>query len=228
MSVVTLVEDDRVIRTAITDALVDRGHKVWAVGTALGALSQIIDNRPDIVVLDLGLPDMGGLELLKMLRAVTDVPVIVATAIDEERSIIQSLDAGADDYVVKPYSADELDARIRAVLRRGGSEQPPTAIKVGGLVLDESTRTASVGGRPLTLSRKEFDLLSHLAARAGRVVTKRELMARVWQQPFGGGDKTIDVHLSWVRRKLAEVGPDAPVLRTVRGVGVMLVDPAAE
>ena len=221
-----VVEDDPRIRAAVCRGLTDRGHAVLGAGTGLGALSEIVEHRPDVVVLDLGLPDIDGLELLRMLRAVSKVPVIVATARDDEREIVRTLDAGADDYVVKPYSADQLDARIRAVLRRVKEDDAGSPIDIGGLSIHPRSRVATIDGVPMELSRKEFDLLWHLANRRGEVVSKRELLAAVWRQPFGGAEKTIDVHLSWLRRKLGESATDPRYLRSVRGVGVMLVDPA--
>jgi len=152
------------------------------------------------------------------------VAVVVITAREDEAGIVRTLDAGADDYVVKPFSADQLDARLRAVLRRlaaGAAE----AIVVGELRIDSASRQASLAGRPLDLTRREFDLLAHLAANAGRVVAKRELMAEIWDLPYGGADKTLDVHLSWVRRKLGESAAAPRYIRAVRGVGVKLVDP---
>jgi DNA-binding response OmpR family regulator len=172
------------------------------------------------------LPDIDGLDLLHMLRAVSRVPIIVATARDEEAEIVRTLDAGADDYLVKPFSSEQLEARIRAVLRRAGAELPPEVVVVGDLVVDAAARQACLDGRVLELSRKEFDLLHYLATHCGRVVTKRQLLADVWGQPYGGADKTVDVHLSWLRRKLGETAQEPRYLRTVRGVGVRLVDPA--
>ena len=223
-----LVEDDPGIRTALVRGLSSRGHGVTTAATGLAGLQEAVDRRPDLVVLDLGLPDVDGLQVLRMLRGVSAVPVIVATARDEEQEVVRALDAGADDYVVKPFSAEHLDARIRAVLRRGpGSEAPGGPLAVGGLVVDTRAREAALDGRALELSRLEFDLLAHLAARAGVVVTKRELLAEVWHQPYGGGDKTVDVHLSWLRRKLGETAGAPRYLHTVRGVGVKLVPPGA-
>ena len=225
MTTVAVVEDDAHILAAVTRGLTERGHAVLGASTGLGALGDIVEQHPDVVVLDLGLPDIDGLELLRMLRAVSTVPVIVATARDDEREIIRTLDAGADEYVIKPYSADQLDARIRAVLRRTRPEDGDLAVQVGGLTLDPRSRVATVHGQVLDLSRKEFDLLWHLASRRGEVVSKRELLAAVWRQPYGGPEKTIDVHLSWLRTKLGETARAPRFLRTVRGVGVMLVDP---
>jgi DNA-binding response OmpR family regulator len=222
-----VVEDDERIRTALIRALRERGHAVSSAGTALAGLRQAVEERPDLVVLDLGLPDLDGQELLRMLRAVSSVPVIVATARDDDDSVLRALNSGADDYVLKPFRADQLEARIRAVLRRAaGAVDPATApVTVGPLTVEARSRRVTYGGRPVELSPKEFDLLAYLAARAGTVVTKRELLSDVWQLPYGGSDKTVDVHLSWLRRKLGESGAEPRLLQTVRGVGVRLAEP---
>ena len=220
-----LVEDDPAIRSAMARALTERGHGVRSVPTGMAGLHAAVDDRPDLVVLDLGLPDVDGCTLLTMLRAVSDVPVIVATARDDERETVRALDAGADDYIVKPFAAEHLDARIRAVLRRGTAAEPTADLAVGGLRVDVRARTAVLDGHPLDLTRLEFDLLTHLAARPGVVVSKRELLADVWHQPYGGADKTVDVHLSWLRRKLGESAAAPRYLHSVRGVGVKLVVP---
>jgi DNA-binding response OmpR family regulator len=222
---VVMVEDDAGIRTSLTRWLTERGYDVRPAVSGRDGLGQIVETKPDAVFLDLGLPDIDGRDLLRMLRAVSTVPVIVITARDDEAEIVATLDAGADDYVVKPFSAGQLEARLRAVLRRTGSEPSEGPLRVGGLQVDPVTRLASLEGRELDLSKKEFDLLFFLTSRAGRVVTKRQLLAEVWNQPFGGGDKTVDVHLSWLRRKLGETATAPRYLRTVHGVGVRLVDP---
>jgi two-component system, OmpR family, KDP operon response regulator KdpE len=224
-----VVEDDERIRTALIRALRDRGHVVSSAGTALAGLRQAVEERPDLVVLDLGLPDLDGGELLRMLRAVSTVPVIVATARDDDASVVQALDAGADDYVLKPFPASQLDARVRAVLRRaaGGTAGAPVAVTVGPLTLDPRSRRVTHAGAPVELSPKEFDLLAYLAARVGTVVSKRELLREVWQLPYGGSDKTVDVHLSWLRRKLGETAAAPRLLQTVRGVGVRLAEPGS-
>src|SRR5579871_2925763 len=213
MVAVTLVEDDPRILVALSRALAERGHDVRTASDGLSGLSDIVDRQPDVVVLDLGLPDIDGLDLLHMLRAVSRVPVIVATARDDEAEIIRTLDAGADDYLVKPFSGEQLEARIRAVLRRSAGEAPPETVVVGDLVVDAAARQASVNGHVLELSRKEFDLLHYLATRCGRVVTKRQPLADIWSQPYGGADKTVDVHLSWLRRKLGETAQEPRYLR---------------
>ncbi len=225
MASVVLVEDDADIGDAIRRALIGRGHAVRLERTGLAALAGMTEGPVDIVVLDLGLPDIDGVDLLKMLRAISAVPVIVATARDDDASIVRTLDAGADDYVTKPYSCEQLDARIRAVLRRGATAMERPAIVVAGLRIDPSTHEVELDGQLIRLSRKEFELLHHLASRQGRLVTKRELLATIWGQPWGGSENTLDVHISWLRRKLGETAAEPRFLRSVRGVGIRLVDP---
>ena len=227
---VLVIEDDLRIRESVARGLVASGHVVRTEASGAAALAAAVEWRPDVVVLDLGLPDIDGADVLRMLRGVSAVPVIVATARDDESEIVRVLDGGADDYVVKPYSAAHLEARIRAVLRRaetaGGGEEAGEVV-VGALVVAPGRREATIDGRKLDLTRLEFDLLAHLARRSPEVVTRRELLAEVWQQPYGGADKTVDVHLSWLRRKLGETGTEPRYLHTVRGVGVRLAAPAA-
>ena len=219
-----LIEDDATIRTAVVRSLSARGHSTMTSPTALQGLQSLVDHRPDVVLLDLGLPDLDGSALLAMIRAVSEVPVIVVSARDEGTGIVAALDAGADDYLVKPFAAEQLEARIRAVLRR--VEPRPTAPSVvGELEVDGRSRTARLAGVELDLSPKEFDLLAYLAARPGEVVSKRELLARVWNLPYGGADKTVDVHIHWLRRKLGETAEVPVYLHRVRGVGVKLVPP---
>jgi DNA-binding response OmpR family regulator len=223
---VLLIEDDSRIRSAILRALDERGYAVSSCAAGLPGLTLALEDRPDLVILDLGLPDIDGLRVLSMLRADSKIPIIVATARDDESAIVQALDAGADDYVIKPFSATQLDARIRAVLRRYGSADLATSlVQVGQLRLDTRSRVATLEGRPIALSPREFDLAAYLASRPDEVITKRELQSEVWQAPFGGADKTVDVHLSWLRRKLGETADSPRYLHTVRGVGVRLSAP---
>jgi DNA-binding response OmpR family regulator len=220
-----LIEDDPQIRLPLIKALRERGHAVAFAATAMAGLQAVLDDRPDLVILDLGLPDVDGLELLKMIRAVTATPVIVATARDSEADMISGLDVGGDDYVVKPFTAAQLDARVRAVLRRAAGSPATADTVVGGLRLDPKAREATLDGERLDLTPREYDLLLYLAMRAGEVVSKRELLTEVWQVPYGGADKTVDVHLSWLRRKLGETALEPRYLHTVRGVGVRLSAP---
>jgi two-component system, OmpR family, KDP operon response regulator KdpE len=221
-----LIEDDPAIRQTLLRALRERGHAVAASPAAMDGLQTALAEHPDLIVLDLGLPDLDGRELLRMLRAVSTIPVIVATARDEETEMVRLLDAGADDYVVKPYTAAQLDARIRAVLRRAPGAAASPELVVGGLRIDPLARTVTLDGEPVELTPREFDLLHHLATKPGQVVTKRELLTEVWQVPYGSTDKTVDVHLSWLRRKLGETAQEPRYLHTVRGVGVRLSEPS--
>jgi len=222
---VLVVEDDHNIRAALIRSLTDGGHAVRSAPNALQALRDVAEHPPDAVILDLGLPDLDGVDALKMLRGLIDVPVIVATARDAEQEIVRLLNAGADDYLVKPFSGEHLRARLAAVLRRTGAARQAEVAQVGALTVYFERREATVGGEVLALTRREFDLLAFLARRPGRVVTRRELLTEVWQQPYGGDDQTIDVHLSWLRRKLGESAVEPRYLHTVRGVGVKLVAP---
>lgn len=221
---VLLIEDEPAVRTALIRFLSEASHCVRSVGTALEALREVTQQCPDVVVLDLGLPDLGGAEALKMMHGVSDVPVIVATARDEEAEIVRLLNNGADDYLIKPFSGDHLNARLTAVLRRTRRSTDKNLLVVGGLRIDVRRRQAQLDGLPLDLVRREFDLLAYLAARPGEVVPRRELLSRVWHQPYGE-DQTIDVHLSWLRRKMGERAAEARYLHTIRGVGVKLDAP---
>jgi DNA-binding response OmpR family regulator len=227
MALILLVEDDRNITAAMTRALTDAGHVVRPVGQAGEALRILTDMRPDLVILDLGLPDIDGTDALRMMRSVSDVPVIVATARRSEADIITLLSAGADDYVTKPFSSGHILARIAAVLRRARStvEQTPSVITVGELEINPRQRRASLRGDPLQLTRREFDVLTYLAERVGQVISRRELLTEVWNQTRIGEEQTIDVHISWLRRKLGETAASPRFLHTVRGVGVMMVAP---
>jgi DNA-binding response OmpR family regulator len=234
MARVLVVEDDQFVRSALIRHLNDASHAVRSVGTALEALREVAQLGFDVVILDLGLPDLDGAEALKMLRGITDVPVIVATARDNENEIVRLLNDGADDYLVKPFSVEHLSARIAAVLRRsrgsasgaggGRGEGGERVLRVGGLAIDPLRRQAELEGVLLDLTRREFDLLAFLAERPGVVVARKELLAEVWQQSYGD-DQTIDVHLSWLRRKLGETAARPRYLHTLRGVGVKLEAP---
>jgi DNA-binding response OmpR family regulator len=225
MHSVLLVEDNDSIRAALHVALTHRRFAVVAVATAADALRETAGGGADIVLLDLGLPDLDGTAALRMIRAVSAVPVIIVTARRAESSIVQLLEAGADDYVVKPFSADHLVARMRALLRR--TSVPAVAerrvVAAGELTIDLLERSAKLHGQNLELTRREFDLLVYLAERPNRVVSRRELSEQVWAGSDKASDQTIDVHLSWLRRKLGESAARPRYLHTVRGVGVKLV-----
>ncbi len=225
MASILLVEDDPDLRRLVARALADGGHHVDSAANAMGGLKMATTDAFDLIVLDLGLPDLDGRDLLRMIRAVSQVPIIVATARGADDVVVSTLDAGADDYIVKPFSVQQLQARVRAVLRRQESGSANDALVVGDLTVDAAAREARLGDELLDLAPKEFELLRLLAERSGEVVSKREMLAEVWRQPYGGGDRTVDVHLSWLRKKLGESASAPRYLITVHGVGVKLVDP---
>ena len=225
VAAIIVIEDDPHIRRLAADALADHGHHVETAAAALEGLKLVVASKPDLVILDLGLPDLDGTELLRMLRAVSNVAVIVATAREGDEHVVTALDAGADDYLVKPYSTAQLEARVRAVLRRAESSVSDPVVELGELRIDRGAREVVLGGASIDLSPKEFDLLMLLADRAGEVVSKRDMLAEVWRQPYGGGDRTIDVHLSSLRSKLGETAASPRYIHTVHGVGVKLVPP---
>lgn len=228
MASILIIEDDQRIRQALATRLAERGHDVESTSKAMEGVQRAVEGHADIVVLDLGLPDVDGADALQMIRAVSDIPVIVATARDDQDEIVRIFDAGADDYVIKPYSTDHLEARIRALLRRASTEPDGTRqLVVGELVIDTDAHEVTLAGATLELSGKEFDLLAYLAERPGKMIGKRELLAAVWRQPYGGADKTVDVHLSWLRKKMGETAAEPRYIHTRRGIGVKLVDPSS-
>ncbi|HET6447478.1 MAG TPA: response regulator transcription factor [Conexibacter sp.] len=225
---ILFVEDEPSISEPFTRALTRAGFDTTTVGTAAGALETAARIDPDLVLLDLTLPDGDGRDVCRALRRRGDVPIVMLTARGTETDRVVGLELGADDYVVKPFSGAEVIARIRAVLRRTGSAsagpatgsgQPVEVLHVGALELDAAARRAWLGGEELHLSRKELDLLARLVHDAGRVVTREDLMADVWDVNWFGSTKTLDVHVGWLRRKLGD-DPAAPrFIHTVRGVG---------
>jgi two-component system response regulator RegX3 len=215
-----VVEDDPTIAEPLRTGLLREGFQVDLVGTGAGALAA---DECDLVLLDLGLPDLDGRVVCRQLRERSSVPIIVVTARGDEIDRVILLELGADDYVVKPFGFRELVARIRAVLRRtGGAETPAQAdarIDVGLLQIDTRTRNVSYDGRPIALTPKEHDLLVYLARDPDVVHTREQIIKDVWDENWWGSTKTLDVHMASLRKKLA---PEA--IETVRGVGFRLVD----
>jgi DNA-binding response OmpR family regulator len=219
---VLLVEDERSIAEPLAVALGREGFEPRIVSTAAAAEQAVREWQPDLVLLDVMLPDGSGFDVCRRLRgSAVKVPIIMVTARDEETDRVVGLEIGADDYIVKPFSAREVAARIRAVLRRSETaapEQPPR-VRVKNVELDPVSRMASLGGAPLELSRKEFDLLHVLMANAGAVVTREQLLEEVWDTSWYGTTKTLDVHVSGLRKKLGDDPGNPSYLHTVRGVG---------
>jgi two-component system, OmpR family, response regulator RegX3 len=219
---ILFVEDERSISEPFAKALTREGFEPTVAATAADALTLAEEIDPGLVLLDLNLPDGDGRDVARELRRRGDVPILMLTARGSEMDRVVGLELGADDYVVKPFSSAEVIARIRAVLRRAsraGARDEPTTI--GDLELDPGMRTATLEGRELDLTRKEFDLLVRLARDAPNVVTREDLIADVWDQNWFGSTKTLDVHVGTLRRKLGE---DTALVHTVRGVGFALRD----
>jgi DNA-binding response OmpR family regulator len=222
---VLLVEDEQSIAEPFANALRRSGFETTVARTAAEALELAKRIEPDVLLLDLALPDADGRDICRQLRRDSDVPIIMVTASGTLTDRVVGLELGADDYVVKPFATAEVVARIRAVLRRVRTRPiDREELRVGDLCIDVAARRVWRSGEQLSLARKEFDLLARLAADAGRVVTRETLMSDVWDMNWFGSTKTLDVHVAWLRRKLGD-DPAAPVyLHTVRGVGFRLGD----
>jgi DNA-binding response OmpR family regulator len=201
---VLLVEDEQSIAAPFASALVRGGFRITIARTGAEALSLVSRVDPDVVLLDLSLPDTDGRDVCRQLRRDSDVPIIMVTASGTVTDRVVGLELGADDYVVKPFAIGEVIARIRAVLRRGRSSAAHGQIAVQGLRLHLGARRAWLADLELELTRKEFDLLARLAHDAGRVVTRETLMSDVWDLNWFGSTKTLDVHIAWLRRKLGD------------------------
>ncbi|MFC9352701.1 response regulator transcription factor [Arthrobacter sp. NPDC057013] len=212
---VLIVEDDDAMASALEAAVVSAGHKAQRVSRGADAL--LVHREHDLILLDLGLPDMDGLELLRKLRQVTACPVLILTARDDERSVVLGLRSGADDYLVKPVKLVELLARIEAVTRRVGRSGPEKShsIVLGELDVDLDRRVAAIGSRVLPLTATEFDLLALLARNAGSVVTREQILDALWGDAFLASSRSLDVHLTGLRSKLQMPG----FIINVRGVG---------
>jgi two-component system, OmpR family, response regulator RegX3 len=229
---ILVVEDEDSISQPFAEALRRAGFEAVVTRTAAGAMELAGEVEPDLVMLDLSLPDGDGRDVCRELRRRSDVPIVMLTARGTEMDRIVGLELGADDYVVKPFSAREVISRIRAVLRRSASRDGAgdnrRPIRIGDLALDPASRVARLGDGELDLSRKEFDLLAELMRNAGRVVRREDLMSRVWDVNWFGSTKTLDVHIGWLRRKLGD-DPNRPTyIETVRGVGFRFAAPEVE
>ena len=223
MTHVLIVEDEESLADPLAFLLRKEGFEASVINDGAQALSAFDRINPDIVLLDLMLPGMSGTEVCRTLRSKSSVPVIMVTARDSEIDKVVGLELGADDYVTKPYSARELIARIRAVLRRGGEvgddELVVAVLEAGPVRMDVDRHTVAVNGEPITLPLKEFDLLEYLMRNSGRVLTRGQLIDRVWGADYVGDTKTLDVHVKRLRAKI-EPDPSNPRhLVTVRGLG---------
>ncbi len=217
-----IVEDDRTLVEALTYNLKKEGYTVVAAFDGLEGLKKFRAVQPDLVLLDLMLPEMGGLDLCRIVRRESSVPLIMLTAKADEVDKVLGLELGADDYITKPFSVRELMARIRAALRRSGANgQPaqPSKIRVGDLEIDVLAKRVLKRGEPVALKPKEFELLNFLASHAGQVFSREQLLSRVWGYNAPVSTRTVDVHVRWLREKLEDDPSQPRLIETVRGFG---------
>jgi len=220
---ILVVEDDDAIGRSLAQALAGQGYHVRWASTGSDALRQAAETPPDLVLLDLGLPDLDGVEVCRRLRAGwAGTTIVMLTARGAEIDVVVGLDAGADDYVTKPFRLAELLARVRAHLRRAGPTGTTERLAVGRLELDTGSHRIWVDGQEVDLRPREFDLLALLMSEAGRVVGRERIMAEVWDEHWFGSTKTLDMHISALRRKLLDAGDVPNRLSTIRGVGYRL------
>jgi len=219
MKTVLVVDDEPSVRKVAAAYLEREGFAVRTASDGLDGLRQAEAGDLALIVLDVMLPKMNGLDVCKRLRATSNVPILLLTARGEEFDRVLGLELGADDYVVKPFSPRELVARVKAILRRTSGESAPLAVTYEDLKIDPVTRSVSVAGQPLDLSALEFDLLYALSRTPGRVFTRNELIQKVWGEDFPGVDRVVDVHMVSLRKHLGESGQAPRFLHAVRGVG---------
>ena len=228
MARILVIDDDRALLRALRMGLTSKGHEVVVATTGEDGLAKIAVDSPEVVVLDLGLPDVNGLEVCRRVRQWSAVPIIVLSASGLEDRKVAALDSGADDYVTKPFGMAELEARIRAALRHGqlpsGADQ--SQLSVGELTLDLVHRQGELRGRPLELTAKEFDLLAFLARHTGKVCTHQMILGEVWGRGYGSESEYLRVYVHRLRRKLDD--PEGRILRTAPGIGYCLSAEDAE
>src|SRR5712692_1622036 len=218
---VLLVEDDENLASLVTAYLEQEGYRVVSVGSGAEALQALAREPVRLVVLDLALPDMDGLDVCRQIRTRSSVPIVMLTARDEETDRLAGLESGADDYIGKPFSPRELVARMNAVLRRADPHPEEELLALGDVVLRRSAREVGVAGEPVELRPKEFDLLAYLMQNRGAVLSRDSLLEQVWGYDYVGGTRTVDVHVAQLRRKLGR--PE--LIRTIRGAGYKAVQP---
>jgi len=230
---ILVVEDDAETRRAIARDLSARGYAVVEAADGHDALRHWEQRRPDLVLLDLGLPDVDGGEIIRRIRREAATPIVILSGRYEEREKVEALERGADDYVTKPFGVDELNARLRVALRHaaGPASDPDGVLAAGPLTLDVATHVAAVDGRPLVLTPREFEILRVLLTNAGRIVTKGRLLRAVWGEAYQGEDAYVYVHVSQLRRKLAAADPSGSLrdlIVTEPGVGYRVRDDLGE
>ncbi len=216
---ILVVEDEQAIAEPLAENLEREGFSAEVASTLADAMEAYRREAPELILLDVMLPDGDGRDLCRDIRKESDVPIIMLTARGEEVDRVVGLELGADDYVVKPFSASELVARIRAIMRRGRLTERRGVVEVGDLRLDPASRTFAKNGEPVELAAREFDLLHILMANAGQVVRRERIMDEVWDPHWFGPTKTLDVHISWLRKKIEDDPRHPRYITTVRGVG---------
>jgi two-component system response regulator RegX3 len=216
---ILLVEDEATISEPLAESLGRDGFEAEVAATLADAREAIRREPPDLVLLDVMLPDGDGRDLAREIRQGSDVPIVMLTARGEEIDRVLGLELGADDYVVKPFSSRELTARIRAVMRRGRAPEQRSPLQIGALRLDPASRTVTKDGDPIVLAAREFDLLHLLMANAGEVLRRERIMDEVWDPHWFGPTKTLDVHISWLRKKTEDDVSHPTYITTIRGVG---------
>ena len=213
---VLVVEDDTPVRNLITTTLKTHEYRYLSTQNGTSAVMETLSHNPDIVLLDLGLPDMDGVEIIQKIRSWSNMPIIVISARTEDSDKIGALDAGADDYLTKPFGVMELLARVRALLRRTQEETPSAVMTLGDVTLDRESHRVTAGGQEVALTHMEFELLAFLMAHAGKAVTREVLLDDVWGIAYSGDTRTIDVHVRTLRQKLGDSGR---LITTIRNVG---------
>jgi DNA-binding response OmpR family regulator len=220
---ILVVEDETTLRETLVDALEAEGFRVVWAADGRQALTVFRAERPDLVLLDLMLPELSGIEVCRIIRAESGVPIVMLTAKDSELDKVVGLELGADDYVTKPFSLRELSARIRALFRRSEQavavETPPAAVDLGRVQVDLAGHRLLRDGEPLSIKPKAFELLAFLLRHPGQVFTRDQLLERVWGYDYGGETRTVDVHVHWLRGQLEEDAAAPRFIHTVRGVG---------
>jgi DNA-binding response OmpR family regulator len=222
---ILVVEDEPAISEPLAESLDREGFEPEVAGTLETAREALERQAPDLILLDVMLPDGDGRDLAREIRRGSDVPIIMLTARGEEIDRVVGLELGADDYVVKPFSMRELTARIRAIMRRGRGTERRGPIEIGTIQLDPGSRTVTKSGEPIELASKEFDLLHMLMSNAGDVLKREQIMDEVWDPHWFGPTKTLDVHVSWLRKKIEDDPSHPRYITTIRGVGFRFLAP---
>jgi DNA-binding response OmpR family regulator len=227
VTTVLVVDDEQTVRDTVALRLQQDGHRVITAADGAEALRQFRSERPDLILLDLMLPELSGIEITRIVRGESDVPILMLTARDSELDKVVGLELGADDYVTKPFSLRELQARVRALLRR--RESPPTAgpggsalVAIGDVSVDLAGHRVLRDGKAVPIKPKAFDLLAFFVRNPGQVFTRQQLLERVWGSDYPGETRTVDVHVHWLRSEIEQDPANPQLLETVRGVGYVL------